>query len=311
MRKRKGRTVMFFRTGVCLINFKALQAAAGRRASILKQKSDNSLSGPCVEKTSRCASFEKEGSLTVEAALVFPLFLFTLTAFLYLFLLIQLRAEIGRALTDTGREVSQAAYFSEDAGGLAPSALAGLYGRSQVKEYLDGRLSAQIIKGGKDGISFLGTAWNEETSVLTLRASFQVVLPPGLSWFHPILVSEQRTIRGFTGFSGRNGTQETENSEIVYMTDYGTVYHRDLGCRYLKLSVQQTGLNQVDGLRNSGGAKYYPCERCWKEGTQTVFLTEDGNRYHQSLNCPSLIRGIRAVRIWETGGCPPCSVCGG
>ena len=127
---------MFFRTGVCLSEFKALQAVAGSQTAILNKKTDNSLSRPCGEKTSRCASFEKEGSLTVEAALVFPLFLFTLTAFLYLFLLIQLRAEIGRALTDTGREVSQAAYFSEDAGGLAPSALAGLYGRSQVKEYL-------------------------------------------------------------------------------------------------------------------------------------------------------------------------------
>ena len=94
---------MFFRTGVCLIKFKALRAAADGRAVILTINSDNSLSHPCAEKTSRCASFRKRGSLTVEAALVFPLFLFALTAFLSLFFLVQVRVEIGRALTDTGR----------------------------------------------------------------------------------------------------------------------------------------------------------------------------------------------------------------
>ena len=121
--------ILFFRTGVCLIKFKALQAAADGRAVILTINSDNSLSHPGAEKTSRCASFRKRGSLTVEAALVFPLFLFALTAFLSLFFLVQVRVEIGRALTDTGRELAQMAYFSEDAGSLAPSAMAMLYGR--------------------------------------------------------------------------------------------------------------------------------------------------------------------------------------
>ena len=287
---------MFFRTGVCLSEFKALQAVAGSQTAILNKKTDNSLSRPCGEKTSRCASFEKKGSLTVEAALVFPLFLFVLTAFLYLFFLVELRAEVGRALTDTGRGLSQTAYFSENAGSLAPSALAMLYGQREVKEYLEGRVSAEIIKGGADGISFLGTVWNEETSVLTLRASFQVTLPPGLAWFHPIRVTQERTVRGFTGFSGREGAEETEGSEIVYVTDHGTVYPE---------------LDQVDSMRNEDGGKYYPCERCWKEGASVVFLTESGDRYHQSLNCSSLVRGIHAVRIWETGGRPPCSVCGG
>lgn len=302
---------MFFRTGMCLSKFKALQAAAGRRTAILNKKSDNSIICPVIEKTSRCASYKMQGSLTAEAALAFPVFLFGLTAFLYLFFLVQLQTELGRALTDAGRRLSQTAYVSENAGSLAPSALAMLYGRMETEKYLEGRATAQIIRGGAGGISFFGTVWNEETSMLTLRASYQVVLPPGLSWFHPIRAVQERTVRGFTGFSGRAGSQETQDSEIVYVTDQGTVYHRDLSCRYLNLSIQQMELDEVDSLRNRDGGKYYPCERCWKEGAGTVFVTEGGNRYHQSLNCSSLIRGIHAVRLWETGGLPPCSVCGG
>lgn len=302
---------MFFRTGMRLLKFNALQAAADGRTAILIKKSDNSLSIPCGEKTSRCASSGKKGSLTVEAALVFPLAVFALTAFLYLFFLIQVRTEISRALTDTGRELSQMAYMSEDAGSLAPSALAVLYGKQGINNYLEGRVAAEIIKGGIGGISFLGTTWEEETSVLTLQVSFQAVFPPGITWFHPIQVTQKRVVRGFTGFSGREGAAGTEDSSLVYVTDHGSVYHRDLSCRYLKLSVQQTELDKVDELRSGDGSRYYPCERCWKEGSEIVFLTEEGNRYHQTLNCSSLVRGIHTVRLWDIEGLPPCSVCGG
>ena len=151
------------------------------------------------------------------------------------------------------------------------------------------------------------TAFNATGDILAERLAFNT----RKDMFVPIRVTQERTVRGFTGFSGREGTEETEGSEIVYVTDHGTVYHRDLSCRYLKLSVQQAELDQVDSMRNEDGGKYYPCERCWKEGASVVFLTESGDRYHQSLNCSSLVRGIHAVRIWETGGRPPCSVCGG
>lgn len=75
---------------------------------------------------------------------------------------------------------------------------------------------------------------------------------------------------------------------MVYVTDYGTVYHRELSCRYLKLSIRQSGLSEVADLRNESGGKYYPCEKCWKEGADPVFLTDDGTRYHQSLNCSAM-----------------------
>ena len=302
---------MFFRTGMRLLKFNALQAGAEGRTAVLTKKSDNSLSIPCDEKTSRCASFFQRASLTVEAALVFPLAVFALTAFLYLFFLIQVRTEISRAMTDAGRELSQMASVPEDTGSLGASALAVLYGKREVENYLKGRAAEGIIKGGTGGISFVGTFWEEETSTLTLQASFQTVFPPGIAWFHPIQVTLKRVVRGFTGFSGREGGLGTEDSSLVYVTDHGTVYHRDLGCRYLKLSIRQTELSKVDELRSGDGSRYYPCERCWKEGAEIVFLTEDGNRYHQTLNCSSLVRGIHTVHLWDTGGLPPCSVCGG
>lgn len=300
---------MFFRTGVYLKKFKALQAAEGGSADMIKN-SGNSFLKSWYERASQCPSFEKRGSLTVEAALVFPIFLFAMTAFLYLFLLVQLRTEVGRALSDTGRELSQAAHFSGEAGGLASSAAAVFYGQSSVRTYLEGRAAAGILKGGKEGITFLGTVWDEKSSVLTLRASYQVVLPPGLSWFRPVRVTQKRKVRGFTGFGGRAEGEDSFKEEIVYVTDYGTVYHRELSCRHLNLSVSQREFSEVGTLRNEDGGRYYPCERCWKDGSSLVYLTGAGTRYHQDLGCPSLIRGIRTLLYSEVGALPPCSLCG-
>lgn len=301
---------MFFRTRVCLNDSKSLQAVQNDRSVIRKGSlySQNSNHG---ERASRYTPHIGRGSMTVEAALVFPFFLFSMIAFLYLFLLLQLQTEVGRAMTDAGKKLAQEAYLTDSEQGLGNSAAASLYGNFAINRYLDGKASTNILSGSSGGISLLGTTWNVSDSTLTLRASYQVILPPGITWFRPIRVMQEKTVRGWTGFGSRQAMSEEAGEELVYVTDYGTVYHRSLNCHHLKLSIRQTALTGVDALRNTDGGKYYPCERCWNQGNAVVYITEDGNRYHESLNCSSLARGIHTMRISETGGLPPCSNCGG
>lgn len=246
--------------------------------------------------------------MTVEAALVFPFFLFALTALLYLLVLLRLKTEVGRGLTDTGRELSCLAYHAK---GAEASLAVGISGKQHVKEYLKEKGVSGIIKGGTDGISLIGSSFRPEDSMITLKATYQVILPPGLGWFHPIRITQIKRVRGWTGFEERGKHSGDAGEEIVYVTDYGTVYHLKLSCRHLKLSIQQKNLSELEGLRNEHGAKYYPCERCWKNGSAVVYVTADGTRCHESLNCSGLVRGIHTVLISETGGMPPCSVCGG
>ncbi len=299
---------MFFRTEACLKKFKALQAVNGGRTADLKD-SDQSVSCPDSGRTSRWIP-GKKGSMTVEAALVFPFFLLVVTAFLYLLVMVQLKTEIGRSLTDTGKQLAELAVYSDTTGSIGSSAAVILYEKQELKEYLEGRAATAVLRDGTDGISTLGSSWDRDKSLITLQASGQALFPPGLTWFHPVAIRQKRVVRGWTGFGGREDSGNSEKADLVYVTDYGTVYHRDLGCRYLKLSIHQKELSRVDSLRNHSGGKYYPCEKCWKEGADRVFLTDDGTRYHQSLNCSALIRGIHTVPLSETV-LPPCSVCGG
>lgn len=299
--------MMFFCRKESFKNIKVLQAVANDcSGSSTDSRYQSQISSD--KRMSWCTSLKLKGSMTVEAALVFPLFLFGLTALLYLFVLLRVQTEIGRALTDAGRELSQDAGLTEE---MENSALTGVRGGQRVREYLSKRPGIEAIRQGINGISMIGTVWNREDSMLTLRASYQVVLPPGLVWFHPIYITQTKTVRGFTGFGKKQSLSGEQGEEVVYVTDYGTVYHRSLNCRHLKLSIRQASLTEVEGMRNESGGKYTPCERCWKGEGQVIYVTSDGNRYHASLNCSGLVRGIRTVLLSEIGGMPPCSVCGG
>lgn len=298
---------MFFRTWVCLKSLQAVQVDSLNqfKGSEIFQ---NFYHG---ERTSRCASKGRKGSLTVEAALAFPLFLLAVTAWLYLFLLLQLQTEVGRALTDIGREQAQEAYGKSGEEELLYFAWITVSGKQKLESYLEGRATAQLLKGGVESISYLGSGWDAKKSELTLRVSYQVSMPMGFPGLHSIQMVQEKTVRGWTGYQGRNIYGTDDQEDWVYMTTYGTVYHRRLDCRHLKLSIQQKKQEELGSLRNTDGAKYYPCERCGADAGEWVYITEDGSRYHANLNCSSLLRGIYMVRLSETGGVPACSACGG
>lgn len=298
---------MFFRTWVCLKSLQAVRVDSLNhfKSSEIYQKVYHG------ERTSRCTSGGRNGSLTLEAAFAFPLFLFAVTALLYLFLFLQLQAEVGRALTDIGREQAQEAYGKREGEELLSSVWIAVSGKQKLESYLDRRAAARLLKDGTKGVSFLGSSWNEEKSELTLQASYQVSVPAGIPGLHSIHMVQKKTVRGWTGYQGRSAYGAGAEEDWVYMTTYGTVYHRRLDCRHLKLSIQQKKQEELGSLRNTDGAKYYPCEGCGSEAGEWIYITEDGNRYHARLNCSSLMRGIYMVRLSETGGIPACSVCGG
>lgn len=87
---RKGCAMMFFCGEESLKKKKALQAVAKDcSGSSTGSRYQNQIS--FRKRISWCTSLKSKGSMTVEAALVFPLFLFGLTALLYLFVLLRVQ----------------------------------------------------------------------------------------------------------------------------------------------------------------------------------------------------------------------------
>lgn len=118
-------------------------------------------------------------------------------------------------------------------------------------------------------------------------------------------------VKPWTGYDVTKYKNRAEEEAIVYMTEYGTVYHRNRSCTHLSLSVQAVSSAIVNSKRNESGECYFPCEFCNENGIATiVFITSHGNRYHKSTKCKGLKRSVKSFSLSEVKGVNPCKKCG-
>ncbi len=118
-------------------------------------------------------------------------------------------------------------------------------------------------------------------------------------------------IKPWTGYDVTQGKNRREEDIIVYMTQYGSVYHKDRSCTHISLSIQGVPAAVVGGMVNEEQKAYTPCEYCGDYGFVTmVYITNYGDRYHTSIKCRGLRRYIRSVPLSQVEGVPPCGKCG-
>lgn len=254
----------------------------------------------------------KTGSLTVETACIFPLFLWTALFALYLTAAVSMEVHLAMGLHDTGRNLAVLKYardHGEDAG-MVEGSLSAAYAKSSV-------LKKAAIRGNplyaSTNFSMLGSDFRS-AEIIDIRLTAKIKMPIPLFHLKTWKLSERARMRAWTGSvygegAGTDGEGD-EQGEMVYVTATGTVYHRDRNCTHIKLSIQEVGKDSVEKLRNRGGAKYYPCS-CYKSHpSSSVYITRDGTRYHSSVSCSSLKRTVKKVTLSDAGQLKPCSKCG-
>lgn len=256
-----------------------------------------------------------QGALTVEAALVLPLFLFCMISAMQYCRVMDTAVRLAGGLTDAGKQMAAAAYlyeYPEDAGqspGIAVSALSSAWAHNHVMNMAG---NTPEIKNANMAMSSFLSDGQMIDLVMTyqIRQPFQIIKLPGYFFL------QRANVRAWTGRStGQNGKSGEETNEtggeIVYVTETGSVYHEDSECTYLKLSIKEVDRDILGDLRNNGGGKYYACERCGGDGGSSVYITNEGDRYHSSLTCSGLKRTVHEVTREEVGHMKACSKCGG
>ncbi len=236
----------------------------------------------------------------MEAALVLPLFIFAMCLIAYMGLLMTYESRVTWAMTRAAREAS-AAYGAKE---------------SKVFEslvYYQGLVTA-YTSGTPVLVSLLSSDIMEENEEIDLVGDYGVKLPFRVIKT-PLLTFRVRVhTRAFVGVDSREKSKE-DGQEIVYVTEHGRVYHRDLDCTYLTLSLSQVVYGDLEALRNAGGGIYKECERCCKNRSFSpetkVWITNYGDRFHTSNACKSLKRSIRKIHLREVGSRVACSKCGG
>lgn len=258
------------------------------------------------------------GSITVETALVLPIFLFAMLSLIFLIEFMSLQSAVNLALYNTGKETASYGYGIEKAnssflpGGMAGGSITKLYLKTKLKKELEQREGVvRLIEGGAGGISVADTKVDTETGRLYLSAFYRVKLPFQLKGTPALRFECRQCVKLWNGYLGE-GFQNNGSDTMVYITETGVVYHRSLDCTHLNLSIRSALSGQVDKLRNESGGKYYPCERCIKKGKapSLVYIAGYGDRYHSSLTCSGLKRSIRCIPISKAGGRSPCLKCG-
>ncbi len=207
------------------------------------------------------------GSMTVEAALVLPLFLFAIGNLLSMILLFQTFSVQEARLHQTGRELSLLAYGKED-----------------------GEQDIRLLK------------------VSTLKAPFRTAaFPTGI-------VANGCVMHKWIGYELEGNTVGglEKREETVYITQSGTVYHRQRECRYLNPSIRILGEKEAQTIQNHAGGRYTACSICKKSSGGAVYVTDFGSRYHSTVSCGGLKRTISSVPLWEAvaQGRHSCLTCG-
>ena len=265
-------------------------------------------SGPILPGISKSrGGRDPQGSLTVETALVLPLLICFFLGFLCFFLFFRFYQDVGQALADTGREIGQSVYDS-DGDNLAARGLGLWTARQNIETRSRDKAALAFVEGGTSGISLAKSRIFEKDARIELVAEYKIRLPWLLLGMKPIPVIQRQACRAWVGYTGETGKGEKE--PYVYITPYGTVYHQRPDCKYLNPSIQPLLKGEQETTHNKDGERYYACESCCGHGTGGIlYVTDYGNRYHQSLSCPGLKRSVYLVPLSEAAGRGACGGC--
>jgi hypothetical protein len=254
-----------------------------------------------THKNKRTWNMLVKGSITISAALAIPLFVFATLCLVYLFEMNAISLYINSAVTHSAKRISEEV---REAGYLNHRRLE----RNIVDLIGPERIERSIIKGGQAGINVSRSRYLSDSKEIEISVEYTMALP--------IITFGQLEGRGkvellvktWSGYL--NPHPRSEDGELVYITETGTVYHEDYSCTHLKLSIQFVPSFTLEEARNQSGGIYHPCNRCvYGSSMAGVYITEYGSNFHNSLNCSGLKRTIKVVEKASVPGMRGCSRC--
>ncbi len=274
-------------------------------------------------------------SLTLEAAVVFPFYLFFFMALLSVMEMLQFSSHVQYELSHAAKEIAvyipmktlmssgdvvtaeQSATEPEgtaaggNISGIADTVLADVYTDELLKERLPAEYRQQM--GVAQDLSLLQSKVMLGNDLVDLVVTYGIEPRCNIFFIPQQNLTARARTHAWTGYD-RSGSATTEDGErIVYVTETGTVYHLSRSCTHLDLSIRPIAAGTQGEYRNSAGGNYRVCEICGAPlpGQEVVYITNEGDRYHSSLTCSGLKRTILEIPISQVGNRRACSRCGG
>lgn len=251
------------------------------------------------------------GSMTIEAALVLPLFLFFVLALLAPVQWLDTQRKVQMTTEYFCEKLSQYAYINEVWGEDASEDILGM----DIEEF-SGAASELLLKGKAE--KFTDHAKIKTANVpdqnhdICFELEFVKEIPYFSSIVPEVTVCAAAKRRCWTGIDGKlkadiREENEDINDRIVYVGAAMGRYHLKRDCHYISNEYEST---EVSEAKKRG---LTPCSVCAKDckDSDTVYITPNGEHYHKTKNCRSMAAYVREVRLSEVEYLGACSYCSG
>lgn len=260
---------------------------------------------PFISALGRLFAGRAPASLTVEAAMSLPLFLFFAAALMQPMHWLDRQRKVQTAAECVGEELSVAQYLAEsDEKELWSDAAAGLFVKGKVGAYTEGIRIKKARAMDSDGMICLEVAYKEKLLFFTW---------PGTD----ITMNAASRRRPWIGLDGKlkaeragGGQNEAEKGTVFVGANMGR-YHLYRDCHYISNQYEAVSAAAAGQKRNSSGNSYKPCSRCSKKGAsaKTVYITPEGAHYHSDTACSAMVSYVRTVPLEEVEHLGVCSYC--
>jgi len=105
---------------------------------------------------------------------------------------------------------------------------------------------------------------------------------------------------------------EISEETMVYVGAGMGRYHVNRSCHYISNQYEIISLGEAKERRTSSGHRLKPCDSCRPDvtGGGTVYVTKEGKHYHASDSCAAMASYVRIVPLREVrhlGGCSYCT----
>lgn len=261
-----------------------------------------SQSNKCLSDSNRegASVLSSKASVTVEASLVIPVFLFAVFSLIYLLEIQAIRTSIRQGMHFAAKKAAEEAIF-------VPVVNVFKFKNNIIESAGAERIERSLISGGSSRISCFKTYISPLSEEIYIVVDYEIRLPFPEFTNLRAKFSEEMKVKAWTGYLKGEGSRD---NQIVYITDTALVYHEDYQCTYLQLSIRFVPYAELSGLRNEDGGKYYKCVKCVHgKAFAGVYITSSGGKYHNTLSCSGLKRTIHAVKKSEIGMRAGCSRC--
>lgn len=270
-----------------------------------KRKVENALSNPIQKNhfqnwTETYFCIRPKASMTVEAAVVLPLFVGFMVFLMFYFRIMQVQIGMEQAMAYTARIT--AASVKEESKKIEPLKVRSLlYARIKKED-----VPTEYIDGGIAGISLSEADYKNTDIQLCVR--YRMTVP--VSFFGRLTYPIRQEVSS-RKWTGRVKDSQAEEDGYVYVTKTGKAYHKKKDCAYLDLSIHKESVSLAKKKRNKNGSRYKACPFCYKKGQTSCYITDYGAYYHGKIDCHGLKRTIYMIPIRDVGNRHKCKKCTG